>query len=137
MDTSDEATAARLRRVYACKSSDEVCKVYGVRKWDAGAWHREQDERALARAYLAEHPPEVPTAERGLGPLAEADRRQWELMMLGLVRQLPRDNPVRRKAEQFLHDHGDGPLASLRDDGHNPPTFSEDSATGDEPCPAQ
>lgn len=56
MDTSPEATAARLRRVYACTSNGDVCKVYGVRKWDAAAWRREQDERALARQWIAERP---------------------------------------------------------------------------------
>jgi hypothetical protein len=53
-DTSIRATVARLRRVYACKSNDEVCKVYGVRKWEAAHWHREQDERALARQYIVD-----------------------------------------------------------------------------------
>lgn len=60
MDTSPEATAVRLRRVYACGTNDDVCKVYGVRKWDAAAWHREMDERALARQWLAEHQEPAP-----------------------------------------------------------------------------
>jgi hypothetical protein len=53
MDMSVEAVGDRLRRVYACTSLTEVCKVYGVRDWDSAAWHRERDENILARAYLA------------------------------------------------------------------------------------
>lgn len=52
-DTSEPATADRLRRLYAGEPSKVV---YGVKTADAASWHREQDERALARAWLAEHP---------------------------------------------------------------------------------
>lgn len=57
MDTSPEATADRLRRVYACISNSDECNVYGVRKYSEAQWHREQDERALAREWIAEHQP--------------------------------------------------------------------------------
>jgi hypothetical protein len=53
MDMSNQAVADRLQRVYACTSHGEVCKVYGVRGWDSAAWHRERDERTLAKAYMA------------------------------------------------------------------------------------
>jgi hypothetical protein len=54
-DTTVQEAADRYRRVLQCRSNDEVCAVYGVEKWGAGAWHRERDERTLALAYLAEH----------------------------------------------------------------------------------
>lgn len=36
----------------------------------------------------------------------EASRQHWELMLLRLIRQLPRGNPHRELAEQFMFDHG-------------------------------
>lgn len=50
------------------------------------------------------------------GPVAEAPPLKWELVMIRLIRQLPRDNPQRKHAEQFLHIHGTGPLGALRFD---------------------
>jgi hypothetical protein len=50
------------------------------------------------------------------GPVVEATRQQWELMLLRLVRRLPRDDPHRKRAEEFLHVHGTGPLGALRAD---------------------
>lgn len=40
--------------------------------------------------------------------------QHWELVVLRLMRQLPRDNPARRHAEQFIFDHGSGPEMALR-----------------------
>lgn len=42
--------------------------------------------------------------------------QDWELLVLRLIRQLPRDNPVRQAAERFLFDHGSGPSSVLRTD---------------------
>lgn len=40
--------------------------------------------------------------------------REWELLVLRLLRRLPRDDPHRKHAEQFLFDHGSGQGMALR-----------------------
>lgn len=54
-------------------------------------------------------------ADAPAGPVLEAPLVKWEMMMLRLIRQLPRDNPQRKHAEQFLYVHGAGPLGALRE----------------------
>lgn len=49
------------------------------------------------------------------GPIrGERPWRDWELLVLRLMRQLPRDNIARLQAEQFIFDHGSGPEMALR-----------------------
>lgn len=46
--------------------------------------------------------------------MSERHWKDWELVCLRLLRQLPRDNPVRRHAEDFVANHGSGIEGVLR-----------------------
>lgn len=103
MDTSIAATVDRLKRL---KAGEPLSIIYGVTTTDAGQWWREQDERCLARQYLAdgdtanvlraalrklasyaatcsvENTPEwmaglVERLNEGLAAIGEADRVEW------------------------------------------------------------
>lgn len=65
LNTSIEARIDRLRRIYAGEPSKLV---YDVKSVDDALWHREQDERALARQYIADldnmaSPPVAPSPD--------------------------------------------------------------------------
>lgn len=49
--------------------------------------------------------------------MGERPWQHWELLVLRLMRQLPRDNPARRHAEEFIFNHGSGPEMALRGPG--------------------
>jgi hypothetical protein len=56
----------RLRRL---RAGEPAAVIYGVRSMDAAVWHRERDERTLARAWLDWGQPAVEIVSR----LAQAD----------------------------------------------------------------
>lgn len=71
------------------------------------------------------------TADPKPEPLkGERPWQHWELLVLRLVRQLPRDNPARLHAEQFLFDHGSGPGMALRGAGVPPADVCEKCGGG-------